>query len=368
MKILILNWRDIKNPQSGGAEILTHELAKRLAVKNEVVWFAAKFKGAKSNEVIDRVRIIREGNPDARTLLSSVQYKAYKYYKKNLAGNLDLVIDEIHGIPFFTPLYINEKKVVLICEVAGKLWDVAVKFPFNLFGKFIENIYPSLYQNLPIITISNSSKKELSGIGFKSRAIHVLPLGCETPTVSSMPAKNNRPTLIFVGRLTKQKGIEDALLVIKKMKETMPNVLLWVIGRGDEEYVDDVKKMVSDLDLSKNIQFWGFISDKQRNTLLSKAHVLISPSAKEGWGLTVHEAGARGTPSVVYDVEGLRDVLIDGKNGLLCRENTPDEMSKLSILLLGDKKLYNKLQSGALHERKKFTWDATYEKFISSIR
>src|SRR3990167_10427605 len=160
MKVLILNWRDIKNPSSGGAEILTHEIAKGLVNRGHDVWqISDLFNGAKKKEKIDGVVIERGGHPDARTLFHSVQYFAYKKYKEQFRGKIDLVIDEIHGVPFFTPLYVKEKKVAFICEVAGDLWDVAVSFPFNMLGRVVERIYPFFYSKIKIITISNSSKK-----------------------------------------------------------------------------------------------------------------------------------------------------------------------------------------------------------------
>lgn len=106
MKILILNWRDIKNPSSGGAEILTHEVANRL-VKwgHQVTQFSSSFPNCLPEEKIDGVKIIRRGHPDARYLLKSVHFFAFWYYLKKFRGKFDVVIDEAHGLPFFTPLY-----------------------------------------------------------------------------------------------------------------------------------------------------------------------------------------------------------------------------------------------------------------------
>lgn len=103
MKILIFNWRDIKNPSSGGAEILIHELAKFLiSKKNEVILFTSRFRGSAETENVDGVRIIRFGQPITYYFLNSVYFLAYKYYKKNFEGKVDLVIDSVHGLPFFT--------------------------------------------------------------------------------------------------------------------------------------------------------------------------------------------------------------------------------------------------------------------------
>jgi hypothetical protein len=78
MKILILNWRDIKNPSSGGAEVLTHELASRWVAKgHSVTLFSSKFHQSKREEITDGIRIIRCGNPDARHLFNSVHFLAF---------------------------------------------------------------------------------------------------------------------------------------------------------------------------------------------------------------------------------------------------------------------------------------------------
>jgi glycosyltransferase involved in cell wall biosynthesis len=100
---------------------------------------------------------------------------------------------------------------------------------------------------------------------------------------------------------------------------------------------------------------------------LENAQILLAPSSKEGWGLTVHEAGSRGTPVVGYNVEGLRDVIIDGRNGILCKKNNYKELAIKSVDILKDKKLYEKLQKGAVEERKKFTWERTVNDFIKVI-
>lgn len=367
MNILIFNWRDIKNPKSGGAEILTHELAKGL-VKNGhfVTQFSASFKSAKAEEIIDGVKIVRDGRPDVRHLFSSVHFKAYKFYKKH-HGEFDLVIDEVHGIPFFTPLYVKEKKVALICEVAGNIWDITFKFPFNKLGILTEKVYPKFYKKIKVVTISNSSKEALVKIGFSRKNLFVIPLGCDVPIVSSFSNKLKTPTLIFVSRLTKSKGIEDAIRATYEIKKVTENIKTLIIGRGDRGYTDYLKTLSKSLGLSNNIEFLGFVSEKEKWNLLEKAHILLVPSSKEGWGLTVHEAGSRGTPAIGYNVEGLRDVIIDGKNGILCKKNNYRELTKEVSDLLIDKKRYKILQDGAIGERKKFTWKKTVSEFINII-
>jgi len=360
MRILILNWRDIKNPKSGGAEILTHEIAKKwIGMGNQVTLFSSFFKNSLPLEMVDGVRIIRKGYPDARLLFSSVHFLAFLYYLKN-HKNFDVVVDEIHGIPFFTPWYVKEKKVVLICEVAGALWIKMFGLFFGFLGKEMERFYLKfVYKNIPYLTISNSTKEELIKEGVREKDITVLPMGLTVPKVLKKVDKENNPTLIFVGRLSKSKGVEDAIATLRKISEVYEKVKFWIVGDGDEEYVNYLKKMISKLKVENRVTFFGFVSQDKKFELMGRAHVLIVPSIKEGWGLTVPEAGRVGTPAVGYNVEGLKEVIHNGKTGYLTLNNNPSRLSELIIKILSNKAEYNKLAKAAKKLSLSYNWNNT---------
>lgn len=368
MRILILNWRDIKNPASGGAEILTQELASRFVNKGHVVTqISSYFKGAEHEETIDGVKIIRVGDPDARRFFNSVHFKAYRLYRRDFKGKVDLVIDEVHGIPFFTALYVKENKVALICEMAGDLWNIAVGFPFNILGRLIEKLYPIFYKNIRIITISDSSKKEIVESGFSDTNVKVIPMGSNSKIINSIPKKEKDNTLIFISRLSKTKGVVDAIEAVKILKNKFPNINLWVIGRGDQSFINELESLVKNLKLEQNIRFFDFVSEEKKEELLTRAHILIAPSVKEGWGLTVHEAGARATPAVVYDVPGLRDIVENNINGLICSENNPQNLALKITEIFENNDLYQVLQKGAIQKRREHTWDRTAEIFLEFV-
>lgn len=368
MKILILNWRDIKNPSSGGAEIFTHELSKGLIKKgHSVTIFSSSFEGAKNEEIIDSIRVIREGHPDARTLFNSVHFKAYKRYKKEFEGKVDLVIDEVHGVPFFSTFYVKEKKAALICEMAGDLWNIAVSFPFSILGKIVEKIYPLFYKKVPVITISESSKLDLTNNGFSKEKVFVISMGSNSNIVLSLPEKERNETLVFLSRLSRTKGVSDAIEAVSLLNKEFPDIMLWIVGRGEKEYIEELKNLVKKLKIEKHIKFFDYVSEDKKQDLLTRAHILIAPSFKEGWGLTVHEAGARGTPAVVYNVPGLREVVVNNINGLICEVNSPENLAINIKKLLTDAKLYKKLQAGSITQRKKHTWDKSAEEFLKFV-
>lgn len=369
MKILILNWRDIKNPAAGGAEVLTHELAKRWVEEgHSVTQFSSLFKGGKPEENTDGITIVRQGHADARYLSSSVHFAAYRYYNKFCKGKIDVVVDEIHGLPFFTPLYVREHKVGLICEVADELWKKGYGPFFGAIGRMLEILYLRVvYKKIKFVTISSSTRKELINNGVQQELIHVIPMGITRPVSKSMPVKEKNPTLIYVGRLAKAKGIEDAIRILKEVKKEIADIKLWVVGRGDEEYTDYLLGLVRESGLENEIKFYGFVSEEKKFELMARAQILISPSQKEGFGLTVPEAGFVGTPSVVYDIAGLRDIIIHKNNGILCDMNVLS-MSQAIIGLLKDKFLYKKVQKNIKDYAETLSFDYSSKIALSFIK
>lgn len=97
MNILLLNWRDPFNPKSGGAEIVTMEHAKGWTRNgHHVVWVTSLYSGARAHEIIDGIKFVRLGSPITINLFGLL------YVLQN-AKKFDVIVDEIHGLPFFTP-------------------------------------------------------------------------------------------------------------------------------------------------------------------------------------------------------------------------------------------------------------------------
>lgn len=370
MRILILNWRDIKNPTGGGAELLTHEMAKRwVSHGHTVTMFSSSFPGSLPVEEIDGVSIIRRGHPDVRSLFFSVHFLAFVYYLHIFKGHYDVVIDEVHGIPFFTPWYVREKTIVLICEVAKDLWTRMFGSLFGTLGAIVESFYlRHVYKKKVFLTISPSTKDDLVKEGILPGNIFILPMGITTHETVTKEKKEKRKTLVFVGRLTKSKGIEDAIAAVALIAQSVKDIELWIIGRGETVYTRYLKEFTETLGVAENVHFLGFLNEKEKFARLSRAHILLAPSLMEGWGLTIPEAGYVGTPAVAYNTKGLRDVVRDGVTGLLCKENTPEDLASCVLQLLRNSKKYTSMQKSAEKLAKKYTWDDTATKALDVIK
>lgn len=335
MKILILSWRDIKNPAGGGAEILTHELAKDWTKQGQdVTVFSSKFLGAKPTETIDGVRFIRKGH------WWNVHFFAYFYYLNN-RSKFDIIIDEVHWFPFFSAIYAKKKTVALTCETASKLFFTLFPYPIAVFFRMIERFYLYLYKNVPTMTISESTKKDLIREGIDPKKITVLKMGINIPKNLKKYPKEKNPTFIYLARINKQKGIFDAIEAFSIIKSKLENSKFWIVGSGEEGIVKEVKELVKKNGLERDVNFFGFVNDEKKYELLSRAHILIIPSAHEGWGLTVHEAASQNTPSIVYNVPGLRDTVKNGVTGFVVEKNTPEELAKEAIKLIRNTERYS---------------------------
>lgn len=357
MNILIFSWRGPGHPNAGGAEISTHEHAKGwVRAGHNVTLFTSSYKGAKREEVVDGVHIIRFGSQ-----ILGVHLEAFKWYLWSRHPKYDLVIDQFHGIPFFTPLYVSEKKLAFIHEVTKEVWGLnSWPMPFNLIPALLGGLFESLvfklfYKKIPFMTVSDSTKKDLTKWEIDQKNITVVHNGFNMPKIKSFEKEKNG-TFIFLGALSKDKGIEDALIIFSILNKLKKDYQFWVVGKGESEYLERIKKTAARLDLDNKIKFWGFVGEEKKFELLSKAHILINPSIREGWGLVIIEAAAVRTPAVGYDVVGLKDSIINGRTGILAAPN-PDSVAKAALSLLSNKEKYSRISRNAIIWSKEFSWE-----------
>lgn len=346
MNILILNWRDPNHPLAGGAEksVLNHATYwMRKGAK--VSWFAASFKGAKKEEQVEGIKVVRAGNHHTTHLLFFV-YRLLGKFK-----GVDLVIDCFHFSPFFSPLFMpRTKKIALVQETAGRLWFENAIFPLSLFGFLLEPFFFKFYRNVDFITGSDSTVNEVRKMGIRKNRIHLIFHGVDKVKVNAEKEKN--PTLLYLGRLSKDKGFEDASVAAALIKKKIPKLNFWVVGREEKKgdfnwYIGNARKFV---------KYFGFVGEKEKFELLKKAWILIHPSEKEGWGLTVIEAATQGTLTVGYDVPGLRDSIINGKTGVLTGKKS-EALAQAIISLVNDKKGFDKMSKQAYAWSLSFDWE-----------
>lgn len=368
MHILILSWRDIKNPSAGGAEVLTHEICKRLVKKgHQVTIISGKFNNAKTKETIDRVQIIRPANFSPQSLTDYLHWPLFLKKIKNtinkLENQIDIIIDQVHGLPNFSQLYVKKPLVFFPLEVAREIWNYQVPFPGNLLGIFLENIYLRLGRNHQFITISTSTARDLKQYGINKIAI--IKPGINPPP-ANLPKKTENPSFICLGRIAKMKRLEDSIKAFAITKSKYPKIRLHIIGKGPQ--FSSLKRLTTNLRLQNSITLHGFVNEKQKYILLSQSWALLSTSVREGWGLNVIEAAIVKTPTLAYKIPGIVDTVINNKTGLITNSNNPNELAKLMQKLIKDKKLRQKLGHEVKNHSRQYSWDKTTDEFLVIIK
>lgn len=379
MKILWMTWKDLKHPLAGGAEVVNEELAKRLVADgHEVLFLVGGYKGALKEEMVSgKVRIPHKNDFQLSTFSFrlvrlgnrySVYWKAYRYYKKHLVGWADLVIDEINTIPFFAKFYVKEPNIIVAYMLCRKIWFYQLPLPFSLMGWLIEPVYLRLLSDRKVLTESQSAKIDLLRHGFKSENVHVFSVGIEMKPLHNLDSdpstlKYPEPTLLSLGSIRPMKRTLHQLKAFELAKSKVPSLKLKVAGDASGKYGQKVLRMIQESPYVADIKYLGRITAEQKIELLQKCHAIMVTSVKEGWGLVVTEAASQGTPAVVYDVDGLRDSVQNGKTGLICETNDPADLSDKIVWLFSRDAEYARLQKNAWEWSKQITFEQSHHDF-----
>lgn len=357
--ILALNWRDIKNPIGGGAEVHAHEMFSRNSDEFQIVHLAPEFSGCKSEEIIDGVRYIRKGN------IASVLFYALKYYKRN-RENIDLVIEQCNAHRFFTKFYVPKRKRIFYThQLYRELWFVMAKMPVSILGYIAETPMLRLNRHDQTITVSESTKRGLLDVGYKDENITIIPNGIsfEPTPYEQLEKKYETPTFVYAGRYANSKGIDCAVEAIGKLRKQGVEARLLLLGRPNMDYVENVLQPICKnygLSIGKDrecdIVMCGFVSEEEKLHFLELSHALVLPSTREGWGIVIIEAGVVGTPSIVYNSPGCVDAVDYGKAGYLCENNSVDEIANYMLDIINDKDQYEQMRKASYDFSTQFNW------------
>jgi glycosyltransferase involved in cell wall biosynthesis len=147
------------------------------------------------------------------------------------------------------------------------------------------------------------------------------------------------------------------------LKADHPDLEAVIIGEGNERAA--LEALRAELDATDWIHLPGRVSDDELVEWYRRAWVVASSSQREGWGMTLTEAAACGTPAVATNIAGHADAVVDGESGLLV-----DDVEQLTGALgqvLGDDVLRTRLSKGASARARWFTWDATARRALEAL-
>lgn len=350
-RILYLTWRDLDHPEAGGAEVFAERTASEMAaLGREVVMFSSSWDGAAPAARRDGFRIVRRGGRYTVYLraLLHLLLRGHRY---------DAVIDVQNGVPFWAPLLFRGPVVNLTHHVHREQWSSFFAPPIARFGWFLESrVAPLVYRRSRYVTVSEASRADLVSVGVDPRRISLVYSGIDLPedysSYESVP-KSANPTIITVCRLVPHKQIELAIDAVAALETSVPDLELHVVGDGS--WLEKLQEHSRRLGVDDRVVFHGFVEPKVKQDLLARSWVMAMPSLKEGWGLTIIEAGLHSTPSIAFrQAGGTQESIQDHMTGLLVDD--PEEMIDGLRRLLSDVDYREKLGSNARDFARSFSW------------
>lgn len=361
----MLSWRSPGDPQAGGAEVFTTEVLRRMVDRgHEVVWLGARYPGSEATETVDGIRIVRMGRQ------WSVHVRAWRWLRHR-RGEFDVVVDQINTLPFCTPLYLPAaQRRLLIFQTAREYWWRQTRGLFRLvapFGYAAEPWYLRLYRATRAMTISDSTRDELVGLGLPAAEVAVLPVATTGRFTAEPRSSAGSLRCIVIGRLTPAKFVEEGIETFATLGHRDPDARLDIVGSGEPEYRALLERLVTRLGLQEQVTFHGRVDPDRKDELLEAADVHIFTSHREGWGLTVTEAAALGAISVGYDAPGVRDAIADVR--LLAPLRGGTEALGVRLRALDeDRALLAELRDAAWHRARTMNYDTTTDRFEEQLR
>lgn len=368
--VLLLNWRCTRNPEGGGSEVYVERIARELVARgHRATILCAQFPGAPTEErTADGVVIVRRGTRRLVYPWAALTYLAGALglgpLSRRALGCPDVIVDVCNGMPFLSRAYARVPVIVLVHHVHREQWPVVMGRFMARLGWWIESrLAVRLYRNCRYVTVSDATRHELAGLGVDADQISVIHNGTpEMPPAKS--ARDSEPSLLVLGRLVPHKRVEIALRVVASLAKELPTLTLTVAGSGWWE--DQLRTTAHELGIADRVRFAGHVSEEEKRELLARAWVALTPSLKEGWGLTIVEAAAQGTPTVAFGhAGGVAEALVDGKTGLLADDEA--HYCELVRKLLTDAELREEMGEAARLHASGFTWAAAGDLFAEVV-
>ena len=338
MRIVQLN--PFHYPYMGGIEHRTHEIARRLSSRHEIIVLTSRLPGTSEEETIDGYRVVRLPSRFVG------KYNPPYIYTPGVLDALESLDADLVDFHYrWAPSYTRAMK-----RYPGR-W----MFTFhNTYGegsgasRALSTVNDALFcrmiRDRRTVCVSEFVRNDLLAHGFREDLTEAVLLGVDMydgPT-------SEEDLILFTGRLVSTKGLK---YLIEAMQAVDTNLV--VMGKGPEE--ETLKALAKRLGVDSRVTFTGYVSEEEKVRLMSSCKVFVLPSLFESFGLAVAEAMTYGKPVVASNIGGLPEVVGDG--GILVPPRSPAEIAAALNRLLMDDELRHDMGRRAREHIGKFSWD-----------
>lgn len=348
-RIHVFAFRDLDDPDAGGSEEHAHQICRHLALAGrEVTLHTGRVQGAPRTVQRAGYRVVRRGGRFGVFVTSVLDE-----WRGHL-GRADGLVEIFHGVPFFAPLWSRRPQVAMIHHVHLGTWDMLLPGPAAWVGEAVErHLVPRVYRGRTLVTAADSARDEIvESYGVDAAQVEVAPHGVD-PRFTPGGARHPEPLVVAVARLMPQKGVDALLEAMVDVQRDVPGVQAVIVGDGPHRR--SLEALAERLGVADHVRFAGRVADHELVDWYRRAWVVASASKREGFGLTLTEAAACGTPVVASRIPGHVDAVEEGVSGLLAGDTS--ELGLLLSKVLLDEGLRTSLARGAIEHASRFRWD-----------
>ena len=352
-------WRDLSDPEAGGSELHAHRVASLWAEAGLEVTFRTSAVAGEP-EVLDRsgYRVTRRSGRYA--VFADAAWSGLRMGHR--PG--EALVEIWNGMPFLSPLWYRGPKIVFLHHVHAEMWGMVLPPRLARLGDTMERrIAPLLYRSSRIVTLSESSRREIiEMMGLRPALITVAPPGID-PAFSPGGERSADPLVVAVGRLVPVKRFDVLLRALAELRRRVPTLRAAIIGEGYGR--PELEALRRALGAEEWLALPGRVGDDELVSWYRAAWVVASTSVREGWGMTLTEAAACATPAVASGIAGHADAVVQGESGLLVERD--DDFAGALERVLTDGTLRSRLGRGALARARWFTWGATARRSLEAL-
>ena len=354
MNILLVNWQDRLNPQAGGAEIHLFGLFGRLAERgHRIRLICSGWPGARPVEEVDGIEVHRTGGRHSFALRGRGAVRRALRHEPP-----DVVVEDINKLPLFLASLTDRPFCVIVPHLFGTTAFEEASWPVAAMVVAAERPVPRCYHRAGFHVISESTRDDLMARGVPRDRIVVIHPGVDTEFYTPAPSldRTDPPSFLYVGRLRRYKRVDLAIEALALARRERPDLVLDIAGTGEDR--SRLETVSRGLGVADAVRFRGFVSEAEKLRLLRTTWANLFPSPKEGWGITVMEAAACGTPSIASDSPGLRDSVRDGESGYLVPHGDAGALARRLLELAADRVRVDALGRAGRRLAEAHTWDA----------
>ncbi len=381
---------DIFNTQppqhyKGGVERRINETTHRLIDQVDITIYSGTKAGFKVPTVVNGINNVPLQSTDrkypldnwtfnrtvAKTFFDADIYEAHNDSGYGLCKALKKqttkkpFIHTIHGV---LAEEVKQAKLIGHMSLHGKV--------ANYFMAYLARIEKKIAKEADlIVTISTYSFDKIqTHYDIAPEKIRIVPNGVDTekykPSTENQSIlkrqfglKETFPVVLFVGNLIPRKGLTYLIQAAQQLVKTRPDTQFVIVGDGPLK-----AQLIDSLIASKlldNFTFMSKLTDDELSTMYRCSDIFVLPSIQEGQGIVLLEALASGKPAVAFDIGGVNEVIINGKNGLLVSNRNSEDLAEALLQLLDNSELRQKMgHAGRQFVEKNFTWDICTQKML----